>query len=285
MQDGTITPEEQARLMSRNAVDFSKGSPAVTDFSGTEQSHEGVSTDASSSSGKGSSGKGFGTTAANTAASLAGVTGNSFTGINTAASLVGGLIDQQTPDQLGKNVGLSALKDGMSMMGVAGQLGNAAMGLFNSDDVATTAASMVGGIAGSIAGGPFGGLIGANLGGYAVGQARESYKDGFLGDMLDSRTLEDTRQNLEDKGFSYGETAEVADGIEASREMDREKGRMEGHTLGDEAAGMFGGTMGGYGYGDPGDMMGGSDSSGASDSSSGTDGGYGDADAGGEGMI
>jgi hypothetical protein len=234
--------------------------------------------------------------------------------MNMATSIVGGVIDQQSLGQLGMNFGYGALKDTMSMMGPVGMLGNAAMGMFSSENPTATMGSFAGGIIGSALGGPWGGLAGSAVGGYAGGKLGESVKDGMIGDALDHRSYEGYRDSLEEgmsrqQAASYAEQlgyyeglmdkanrdsisapdpgkfglgGNVADsfgnpasvgvtegspfgGASVSNPGSTEKGLNETPSLGDLAQGMFGGS--------------------SSDSSSGTDGGYGDPDAGGEGMI
>lgn len=197
---------------------------------------------------------------------------------------------------------------------------------------------------GGVLGGPFGSIIGGTLG---RSLANSSLKEGYLGDLADSRSREKDRDAVESAfGVSVADTESMArvdsiesflDGLEAmagaasgvtgksgrSSAMDANLGFDFGldsavasttsgklSSAADDAFGFstvegfidaaeeaatnaqYGldvmgsdissdATMGGYSYGDPADLSG----DGSSSGSSGTDGGYGDPDAGGEGMI
>lgn len=78
-------------------------------------------------------------------------------------------------------------------------------------DVPTAASvSGISSIASTI-GGMLAGPFGALLGGFVAGHfARTSAEDGVLGDVWDSRTVEAMRDELEDMGYGYDETAGAA---------------------------------------------------------------------------
>lgn len=90
--------------------------------------------------------------------------------------------------------------------GVAGNLVGMGFDAMTGGDVdwGTGIAGSIGGLVGNLALGP--------IGGFALGSAAaSSYKDGFIGDGLNTRTHEPMRDTVENSGASYKEARQTAD--------------------------------------------------------------------------
>lgn len=106
----------------------------------------------------------------------------------------------------------SALPGLPGLPGLGGSL--AADALSENPNPAAAGISSVANTAGSLAGAallaplaPIGAIVGGTLAGY---YASRSLEDGYLGDLADSRSSESSRDRMEDRGFSVGETKDMA---------------------------------------------------------------------------
>jgi hypothetical protein len=104
-------------------------------------------------------------------------------------------------------------------------------------------ASSIGSMIGSLLGaplGPLGAFAGSVLGGGAAGS---SYKDGRIGDMLNTRSGEKIREDVEKSGGSYKESASLVNGIDKSIDSNpmNKPDNSLGGLIGRSMEGMWGG--------------------------------------------
>ena len=140
--------------------------------------------------------------AAKSMQAAAGVGGLPGAAINAAASVA----DGRSLKDAALGFGVTGLAQ--SVGGLPGAAIGLGYGIATSKDKAKAATQATAATVGGIFAGPFGAIAGGMLGAAAYG----SYKDGAIGDGLDSRTDEAARDNLEDGGYSYGQSRDATSG-------------------------------------------------------------------------
>lgn len=202
-----ITDAERLQLFSL------KGQYSESD--GTAAEHEGAEV-SSGTPGK----DGLGSTVAAATRDGVNAFGADIPGLNGATALAGGLIDGKNAAQVSKDTALGFTSDVLGEMGLPGEALGFVLNMALSDDPARTATTTTAALTGAVIGStlsPLGAFIGSKAGSMLGSAAYGSFNDGLIGDALDSRTGEAARDRAEDMGYSYGDTASAA-GVTDSRD-------------------------------------------------------------------
>jgi len=183
-QGEKISADEQQALRSAPGLRYTRGASTYGAGDGEGDGYEGGTV---SDSGDKSSIGAIG-------GQLASASGNGFPGISTASGIVDSAISSSY-SPMAKGL----MSDALGVLGVPGSAINTGISLASSSNPAQTASQMGLGIFGSLVGGsvgPLGAMVG-NFAGSALGNAAYgSFKDGYLGDAIDSRSHESYRDTL-----------------------------------------------------------------------------------------